>query len=391
MGFSGKASFSAGVDLPEIMEDVSDIIGLVSPFETPLLAHLGNAKRPAMSTVHEWVEDTLLPNTDTLNQTTYTPNANDATALTVTAGARFQVGDLVRPGNAAEVMQVTAIAGNVLTVVRRYGGTPASTLSNGLRLVILGNAALEGADASPARFTNRVRRNNFTQIFASTVEVTGTMQALRQHGVADELDYQKQERLRELLRDLENCVINGTAPASGQQGSSSIRRSMNGIIRQTATNQFVPGQNGFPAGGGAGNNDLSETLINTAMRLAWEQSSGRVDTIVVNSTQKRRINQFVATTARNFAPGDRRFSDIISVYESDFGICKVILTRWCPADTVLLLDSSRVEVLPLAGRNFGFRPLAQTGDAVAGQMLGEYTLEYRNENAHALIRGLSTT
>lgn len=334
--------------------------------------------------------DTLLPNTDTVNQTTFTPNANDATAITVTAGARFQVGDLVRPGNAAEVMQVTAVAGNVLTVVRRYGGTPASGLSNGLRLVILGNAALEGADAAPARFTNRVRKANYTQIFAATVEVTGTMQALRQHGVADELDYQKQERLRELLRDLENCVINGTAPSTGQQGSSTIRRSMNGIIRQVATNQFVPGQSGFPAGGGAGT-DLTENLINTAMRLAWEQSSGRVDTIVVNSTQKRRINQFVATTARNFAPGDRTLSDIISVYESDFGLCKIVLTRWCPADTVLLLDSSRVEVLPLAGRNFAYRPLAQTGDAVAGQMLGEYTLEFRNENAHALIRGLSTS
>jgi hypothetical protein len=61
MSFSGKATYGAGVDLPEIAEDVSDIIGLVSPFETPLLAHLGDGKRPAFSTVHEWVEDTLLP------------------------------------------------------------------------------------------------------------------------------------------------------------------------------------------------------------------------------------------------------------------------------------------------------------------------------------------
>jgi hypothetical protein len=153
----------------------------------------------------------------------------------------------------------------------------------------------------------------------------------------------------------------------------------------------VPGQSGFPAGGGAGSTDLSETLINTAMRLAWEQSSGRIDTIVVNSTQKRRINQFVASTARHYTPGEQRFSDIVSIYESDFGVCRIILTRWIPSDTVVLLDSSRVEVLPLAGRSFGFRPLASTGDATAGQVLGEYTLEFRNENAHALIRGLSTS
>lgn len=390
MSFSGKASYAAGVDLPEIIEDVSDVISIISPFETPLLDHLGDAKRAANSTVHEWLEDTLLPNTDSVNQVSFTPNGQDATSITVANGSRFQVGDLVRPGNAAEVWLVTAVAANVLTVVRRYGTTPAFTLVNGTKLTILGNAALEGADASAARFTNRTRKQNYTQIFAATVDVTGTMQAARQYGTSDELDYQKQERLRELLRDLENCVINGTAPAATPQGSAAVRRSMNGIARQISTNQFVPGQGGFPSGGGGGT-DLNETVLNAALRLAWEQSQGRIDTIVVGGFQKRRINQFVASTMRHFAPGDAKFKDMVSAYESDFGVCKVILSRWTPADTVLLLDSSRIEVLPLAGRSFHFRPLGPTGDSIAGQVVGEYTTEFRNENAHAVIRGLSTS
>ena len=62
---------------------------------------------------------------------------------------------------------------------RRYGNTPASALTNSLKLTILGNAALEGADALAARFTSRVRRQNYTQIFTSTVDVTGTLQAVR--------------------------------------------------------------------------------------------------------------------------------------------------------------------------------------------------------------------
>jgi hypothetical protein len=60
MAFTGKATFTAGVDLPEIVEDVSDIIGIVSPHETPLLDHLGDARRAATSTVHEWLEDALV-------------------------------------------------------------------------------------------------------------------------------------------------------------------------------------------------------------------------------------------------------------------------------------------------------------------------------------------
>ncbi|MFN8746031.1 MAG: DUF5309 family protein, partial [Phycisphaerales bacterium] len=207
MPFTGKATYSAGTDLPEVVQDVSDVIGLVSPFETPLLDHLGDAPRAAGSVVHEWMEDELLANSDTVNQTTFTPNATDATTVTVTNGSRFRAGDQVRPGTSREVMLVLSISGNNLTVVRRYGGTPLSALSNGLRLVILGNAALEGDDRPDARQTIRVRRRNFTQIFTAGVEVSGSMLATRLHGVADELDYQMQQRMRELLRDLENCVI----------------------------------------------------------------------------------------------------------------------------------------------------------------------------------------
>lgn len=389
MGFSGKATYDAGTDLPELMEDVSDIVGIVAPSETPLLDYLGDPKRSALSTVHEWIEDSLLPNSDQLNQTVFIPDAQTATALTVDNGSRFRVGDQVRPDGSTEVMLVTAVSGNVLTVVRGYGGTTKATLADNKRLFILGNAALEGADASAARFSNRVRRSNYTQIFTATVEVTGSMRAARHHGVADELDYQKQMRLREMLRDLENCVINGTAPASGGQGSSTVRRTMNGIIRQISTNAFVPGTGGFPNGGGTGNNELTEGLLNAGLRLIWEQT-GRVDTIVVNGAQKRRINSFI-TSARTYAPEDTRIRDMVGVYESDFGVCRVVLSRWMPPDTVLLLDSSRLDVMPLRGRSFQFKPLAAIGDATAGQLVGEYTLEMRNENAHGLIRSLATS
>lgn len=389
MAFTGKATYTAGADLPEIMEDVSDLISIVSPYETPLLDHLGDPARPALSTIHEWVEDALLPNTDAVNQTTFTPNAQDATSITVNNGSRFQVGDLVRPGNASEIMQVTAVVANTLTVVRRYGGTPASNLSNGLKLTIVGNAALEGADAPATRFTTRYRKQNYTQIFAASVEVSGSMRAARVFGASDELDFQKQERMREMLRDLENTVINGTAPSTTQQGSSSVRRSMNGIIRQIATNQFVPGQNGFPSGGGSGT-DLNDTVLNAALRTIWEQSSGRIDTIVCGGIQKRRINQLVSSS-RAYAPEDTKFRDLVSVYESDFGVCKVIVSRWVPADTVLFLDASRVEVMPLRGRSFGYQAMGSQGDRTTGLVVGEYTLEFRNENAHGLVRGLSTT
>jgi hypothetical protein len=387
MPFTGKATYSAGATLPELAEDVSDIIGLVSPFETPLLDHLGPARQPARSTVHEWLEDTLLPNSDLVNQTSFTPGATSATAITVDNGSRFRAADQVRPNNGPEVMLVTAVNANVLTVVRGYGGSTAIALSDNMKLTILGNAALEGDDRPATRFTSRVRRSNTTQIFTAGVEVSGSQLAASAIGVRDEIDYQKQERLRELLRDLEHCVINGAAPASNPEGSATVRRTMRGIIRSISTHVYAPGDGVLPVGSGTGENQLNEDVLNTAIRAVWESSQSRIDTIVVNGFQKRRINMFVGD--RGYSPRDTKFRELVSVYESDYGVCRVILSRAVPQDTALLLDSSRISVLPLAGRSFHYKPLSSAGDSQVGMVIGEYTLQFMNESAHGVIRQLA--
>ena len=389
MAFTGKATYSAGTELPELVEDVSDIIGIVSPHETPLLDHLGDAKRAALSTVHEWIEDALLPNSGTINQSSFSPDAESASTITVDDASIFREGDLIQPGESSEVAMVVAVVGgsNQIALVRGYGATTAATLADDMKLTIIGNAALEGDVAPEARFTNRVRKSNYTQIFTAGIDVSGSMQASRAYGVADEVDYQKQERMRELLRDLENCVINGVAPSSDGQGSGTVRRSMNGIMHSIATNQFEPGTGGIPDGDGAGSDELNEAVLNAALKSIWDNSNGGVDTIVVGGAQKRKINSF-ASGSRAYLPDDQVYSDMISVYESDFGVCRVVMSRWVPSDKVLLLDSSRISVMPMQGRSFQFKPLAATGDSISGQVLGEYTIEFKNENAHGVISGL---
>ncbi|MEM9753091.1 MAG: DUF5309 family protein [Planctomycetota bacterium] len=378
MPFTGKATYSAGSSLPEMAEDVSDVIGIVSPYETPLLDHLGDPQRVATGTVHEWLEDALRQNQSKIND----PGADgstSATSIDVTDDSLFRAGDLIQQEGSREVMLVTSIDGTSTTVVRGYGGTTPEAIADGEILRVIGNAALEGQDADMARWTNRTRQQNYTQIFSATIEVSGSQLAATQAAVADEMDYQKQERLRELLRELENSVINGVAAANDPQGSASTRRSMRGILASCTTNTID-----------AGAASLSEASLNAALRSIWDRSSGNVDTIVVNGFQKRAINQFIASS-RGYASGESKYSDLVSVYESDFGVCRVLLSRWVPADTVMLLDSSRIDVLPLQGRSFAYRELASAGDKRCGQVVGEYTLEVRNESAHGVIRNLATS
>ena len=384
MAFTGKATYSAGTTLPELAEDVSDVISIISPYEAPLLDALGDSMREATSTHHEWLEDELLPNKDSINDSTYTDPSAD-TDFVVDNGDRFRVGDQIQVEGSEELMLVTGIATNTLTVVRGYAGTTPENLADNLVINILGNAALEGSDKPNARFTNRSRCGNYTQIFTAAVEISGTDMAASQLGLADEMDHQKQERLRELIRDLENTIINGGQPASNPEGSGSVRRSMKGVIQHLATNLFHTGDSGFPTG-----TDLDEAKINYVLRQIWENSSGNVDLIVVGGFQKRKINAFCANS-RAYGANDTTFTDMISVYESDFGVCKIVTTRWMPQDAAMLLDSSRIRVLPLAGRSFHFKPLASSGDYECGELIGEYTVELKNEAAHGLIRNLSTS
>jgi len=351
--------------------------------ETPVGPHVNATGFRRVSSA-----DSLLPNTDAVDQTTFTPSATEATQITVANGGRFRAGDQVKGAGSAEVMLVTGVSGEVITVVRGYGGTTPEALEDAQALSILGNAALEGADRPEARFTTRTRRSNFCQIFTAGVEVSGSQQAAQTIGVADELDYQKQERLRELLRDLENCVINGVAAQTDPQGSSTVRRTMNGILAQVQTHRYVPGLGEVPPGEGLNETGLNEAVLKWVMRRIWEGSSGSVDTIVVGGAQKRRINSFIGQR-RGFLSSETVFRDLVSVYASDFGAARVVMSRWVPADTLILLDSSRIETLPLRGRSFHFRPTATTGDAEAGQVIGEYTLELRNEAAHGVITGLA--
>ncbi|MEM1422667.1 MAG: DUF5309 family protein [Planctomycetota bacterium] len=388
MAFTGKATYDGGATLPELAEDVSDVIGIVSPYETALLDHLGDPRRPATSTVHEWLEDTLLANEDTVDDSTIANPTSDVQIGVANVG-RFRVGDLVRPAGSSEVMLVIAISVNDLIVTRGYGGTTPASIADGQTLSIMGNAALEGASAGASRTTARTRQRNYTQIFTSSVEVSGSQRAAQTIGVKDELDYQMQERMRELLRDLENCVINGVAPSASQEGTDGVRRTMNGLRAFIQSNVFTPGSGGFPSGGGGGT-VLSEAVLNAALREVWQNSAGNVDTILVGGERKREINGFVGDQ-RGFLPGDATFKDMVSVYESDFGVCRVVMSRWMPSDAVLLLDSSRISVMPLSGRSFHFKQLASTGDSEVGQVIGEYTLELMNESAHAAITGLTSS
>lgn len=382
MAFNGLATHD---QFTAIGEDVSDIVAFLAPMETPLLDIIGASDRPATSVKHEWVEDTLNPTTDALSTAVASTGraAGDQAGLNVANPGRFRLGDVIQMGSGAtrETLLVNSVfSANTIGAASGYGGSAiVNSLGAGSVVEIVGNAALEGEDTDEDRSVVQVRRANYTQIFKAGIKISGTALATSWITTRDKLAEQKVARLRELLVQLEKTILLGRTGVA-TIGSDVNRRSMAGIVASLSTNIQSWGT-------------FTESGLNNMLQLAYNQGSRNIDLLAVPPTIKREMSQWNASRmqiVQNAPEGKARddwFRSLVSVYESDFGVQQVVMNRWLTNTGVkaLALDSSRIQVVPLSGRSFAYQELSKGGDWVKGQVVGEYTLEFRNENAHAVM------
>lgn len=377
MAFTGRTIYNQGV-FRGVAEDVSDMIAMISPYETPLLDALGDAANPASNVLHEWLEDELNPNTVVASTVVASTTAVSSVTVSYKGGPAaqyLQVGSVLKVNATGEYVQVTAIVGNDITFSRAFGGTTANSFAAGASLFLISEAAQEGADVEVDTSRPRSRKQNYCQIFKKDIIVSGTVQAVTNLGnVNDEYDYQRTQRMREILRDLEKAAIHGKT-SGNTIGSSTAWRTMDGIWARLATNSFSVGAT------------LSETMVNGVIKSAWD-NGGNPDIIVCDALYKRQIDSFNTSRVQVIqGPTDSTFRNRVTYYEGTFGTQQVILCRWMPTNSFMALSRDKVHVVPLQGRSFFHESVARTGDAVKGMIVGEYTVEVMNEEGHAKAYG----
>ena len=376
MAFTGRAVYDTGV-FDGIAEDVSPEISQISPFETPFLDRLGQAERAATSVFHEWLEEKL--NAVTVGTSTGNDDTTDPGTLTVhdvggDAAKFVQVGAIFSVNSTGEYIEITATAGDILTFSRGFGGTTAGTITAGDTLFFIGDAALEGADVTVDISRPRVRTTNFVQIFKKDLIVSGTAQAVKQlGGITNEMDHQRAQRLKEIVRDLEKTVIRGKTSLNSI-GSSTARRSMKGVLDFLTTNVTTL----------ASVNLLTTAALTDAIRAPWESGATDLDLIVADSLFKQQIDSFNSTRI-DVVNLDERYHNRVSVFQSTYRNHAVMLNRWMPANSLMIVSTDRIVVVPLTGRSFQFQQVSRTGDAEKAMIVGEYTVEVHNEEGMAQV------
>jgi len=348
---------------------IVDELMMLNPHQTPLVSRLGFGEA-VTNTTHEWFEDAMFSFESTADGAFLVSD----TTIKVVDAEPFRAEQVIRNGD--ELMLVTAVNGATkeLTVVRGHASTTAEPITSGGKIEVMFVEGQEGRDARQARYKKRVKKSNITQIFDDTIEVTGTAQSVTQYGISDIYENEKQKKQVELALQLEKAIINGILYEDGD------KRLMKGIRDYIATNVT-----------NASNAALTIDMINDLAQQQYEKGAfneGGQFAIMVGAKQKRKLSKLDENKIILPRADDTRGSAVDRIV-TDFGEFDIMLNNNLRPDELLIVDTNRIKIRPLKDRDFFHKYLGDKGDYVTGMLVGEYTLEFKQEAAHGRLHNLA--
>ena len=242
---------------------------------------------------------------------------------------------------------------------------------------------VEGADFSDPTLTARVRHSNYCQINREGFQVSDTLDAVDKVGIkGGEYEYQLAKALKNIARGMEVAIVKGESAA----GSASAARGSRGISDSTTGGTGT----GWLTTNSAtmGTNDITEVVYNNMLQEIFIQG-GNPDTTYAHGWNKRKISAFTAGSTKNIESFAKKLVLSVDVYESDFGLQRIILDRYMPEKAVSILQKDMWSVAML--RPVKHTPLAKVGSARRGMVESEWTLVSYNEKASGTVFNTTTS
>ncbi|WP_438447417.1 SU10 major capsid protein [Gorillibacterium sp. sgz5001074] len=371
---------TANIEQKKIIVDMSERISLLEPNETMFFAFLKFAqkdKQKANSYKIEWLEDDLLARWDAINNAA--GYANNITSIVVDNGDYFSPLDIVKVPRTGEVMLVTGVNTNTLTVTRGFGVTAAAALVDNDPLVIIGNVNEEGSGTRIIKSTKEVPKYNYTQIWKTPFGVTNTQKATKMYGGSD-LSYQQMKAGKMHKIDIERSLLLGERKEDTTGGAP--KRSTGGLL------SFLT-KNNYDAGGATTrsefDNNISEAVFKYGSKDKLLLSSSRLLSVINEwAMGKLQINQDA-----------RKFGLKIFEYETPHGTfhimnCSTVLEGAVYGGYGIVVDPANVRYRPLRDTELETNIQANDADKRMDQYITEAALEVRQPDTHAVITGVTS-
>lgn len=306
-----------------------------------------------------------------------------ATTVAVVDGTKFRPGMTVSPAGSDEVMLVTAVASNNLTVVRGFGGTTAVALTSGQNIVIDSVGRGENSLAQNDGIFQPETVENFFQTMDTAVEFSRRALATMQYGSTNDLTFQLAERIKQLVNQMDRTLVRGRK-ATATVGSDTV--SYTGGLRYYLDQ----------AGAIKTDNSAAVLTLDAINNINAEivARGGTANTIAVGIKQARKLSALVSANYSSQRLGDwSADAGSVLTLPSDLPLVGnvnriVIDTNLADAELVIY-DASKISVVPMAsgnadaGGNWRTMDATQPGqDGQRARIVGDFGMEVRQSKTH---------
>lgn len=295
------------------------------------------------------------------------------TEFIVDDGSIFAAEDIAIIESTGEIILVTAVDTDTLTVVRGIGTTGGAAILDDAFLTNIGPARGEASTGLSMRTNTTDEYTSYTQIFERKIRLSETL-AKSQLATEDERTRLRREQMLEIARDMELAALYGEP--GEVTGAGAVRRTTQGIYSFALAN--VDDANGT----------LTELELDDWLTTVFDRGSnyrlifGDGPTCNIIRRLKKPIEQStvdakkVGFTATRFATPDGEFDLIRNPH-----------MHGPLAQAALAIDPEEVNICHIAGRDLRLIEDVQDkdADAVEDKYLAEIGFTWGNPNTHGLL------
>ena len=320
---------------------------------------------------------------DATSSTTTAQALAAATTIAVADGTKFRAGMTASPAGSDEVVLITAVSGNNLTVVRGFGGTTAADIASGAVLIIDSVGREENSTAQNDGIFQPDPLENYFQTMDTAVEFSRRALATLQFGNTNDLTFQLSERIKQLTTQLDRVLVRG-------------RKATATVAANTVT--YTGGLRYFldQAGAIKTNNSAAALTLDAINALNAEivARGGTSNSIAVGIKQARKLHALISANYDSQRLADWT-ADAGSVLRlpSDLpligSVTNIVIDTNLNDSELVVFDSGMISVVPMATGNAGAAGNWRTVDATQpgqdGQctrIIGDFAMEIRQSKTH---------
>ncbi len=311
--------------------------------------------------------------------------ASGDTSLTVDDGSVYYADARAIFSRTGEIIKVSSVSTNTLTVVRAQQGTSAAALLDNDYLLVLGEIIYEMDTVGIVRTTVPVTVFNYTEIFRKAHSISGTALATKKRTIADDVR-DKKIALRNLRRDMEHAFRFGVKEQTGS--GSTTQRHTGGFESYITTNVFQA------------NGQVTEPFLLGVCKEIFKYGTSDSKLVLAGPELMAQLAALGLLANHPISTDDQNWNWLgasIKKFISPFGTLNFVWDKaltYGYADRGHIIDIDHVRQVTLQGRALDYKRIEgrQSGDTTfldgtIGEFLTERGFDLDNEPTCGVIKG----